>query len=230
MNDGESNRIPAPAAPTDPDRLVGTPADELIFPEDRLSSLMRNLLAFGALLVGLAAVGGGVWWFIQRKDAKVAEAYADLAAAKTPEQFAAVAQRHPGSPVEEEAVFRAAQVLFDDGEYEKAGSQFSVFLQKWPAGAFAARAKLGMACSLESRKLWDPAEKKYAELGADAEGRNAPLAADAYLAAGRCAEKQGSAAAAEKWYKAAVATGAANGSTAQAVDALARLGAAKKSK
>jgi len=151
-------------------------------------------------------------------DRRISEGFAALDTASGTDDYLEAASTYAGLLPGELAAYQAGRSFLEAHKYERAKSQFQLFLKDYPRSRLAGAARLGLAYADEGRKKWLDAEKLFVEAAKAVTG--AENIAEAYLGAGRCAEAGGRLAQAVKWYEAAVAAGAEGYFRQAALDAL----------
>ncbi len=183
---------------------------------------VRWVHANGArILAGIAvllAVGVAFASHSIRREHRIAAGFAALDTAAGVDDYLEIASKYAGTLPGEQAAFRAGRAFLDDKKFDRAASQFRLFLKDYPKSRLAGRAKIGLAYALEGEEKWTDAEKAFIEAATSLTG--AENIAEAYLGAGRCAEAGSRLAQAVKWYEAAVAAGDTGYFRKTALDAL----------
>jgi len=183
--------------------------------------VLPNLHLLIVLLVAiLVAVSLLALWQVKRRD-NADRAALSVAKAETAESLRGLADKYRGQPVGEQAAFAYARTLFEEKKYADAADAFKGYLAAYPAGRQAAAARLGHAYALEAQGLNTGAQKAFADC-ADA-AREPAAQAEAFLAAGRCAQAEGRTEAARTFYERALGAGADGLVKQEATVALARL-------
>jgi len=146
----------------------------------------------------VAVVGLGAWYYLWQQGEKKIEAGEALTKAMImpagnrsagAEALLKVVNDFPGSTAAARALLQAAGLLFQDGKYAEAQTQFQRFLREYPDSTFAYEALFGIAASLEAQGKTDDAAKAYGDLAA--RNPNAPVSPRAKFAQGRILESQG---------------------------------------
>lgn len=184
----------------------------------RIQSYLKVASIAGAAVIALVLLL--VYWQMQRSDASK-DAFAALASADSSDGLVRLASENRGTAVGEQASFTLARRAYDEGKFDQAAAKFTAFLQSYPQSLLVNAARLGQGYALDASGKTEPARKAFTDLAKSV--TNPDLAAEAYLAAGRCAESMGLSADAEKLYNSAITSGSTGIYKQQALDALKEL-------
>ncbi|MDQ6631278.1 MAG: tetratricopeptide repeat protein [Verrucomicrobiota bacterium] len=155
-------------------------------------------LALGAVaLVVMLGAGFGIYKW--SKNQALIQANKDLFAlppilgpgrnaAPSAEAYLKVAQKHAQTSVGDQAFLLAAEILFDQGKYAEAQTQFQKFLTENQISPLRTQAAMGVAASCEAQNKWSDAAAKYQEVVQHYSGSSAVTPAK--LGLGRVYENQ----------------------------------------
>ncbi len=137
---------------------------------------------------------------VQRsRDQRLAAGFAELADAEATEKLIELSNEFDGTEVGELATLKLARSFYQNGNYEKALTYFSLFLKKYSNSEMAEAAELGEAYTLEASGKLAQAEASYDNISKTAVAQNVRM--DALSGAGRTALNQGKLAQAEEYYQ-----------------------------
>lgn len=203
------------------DRRDRAPEDRLVgIGYDLLGWAMRHRAVCVAVLAAAAAAAAGALAYRSRLNAYNEGAIAAFDAARSPEEFKAVADDYPGSTVEPLAIFCRGRALVDEKKYREAGEAFARLAAEYPGHYLAAPARnfSGMIC--EQLGDWEGAARNYR---AAAEGYPRSFVAPrALLGLGSCYEEMKRPADSKTVYEKIVSSYGAGGAKKEAESRLAR--------
>lgn len=156
----------------------------------------KKQVLYGCVAAAVAGAGIGFYnWNQEQKRIQSGEAVTRAmivpAGARTlsAETLLKVANEHAGTVAGSRALIQAAGVLFSEGKFAEAQTQFQRFLREYPDSSFAYEAAFGNAAALEALGKTDDAAKAYADV--TARNPSSPVASRAKLSQGRILESQG---------------------------------------
>jgi TolA-binding protein len=121
----------------------------------------KKQVIYGA--TGVVALALIVWFILWQKDEKEREAGRALSSLSIPqmmdrqskphtaEDFLALSAKYPNTSAGAQALLRGAGLLFADGKYAEAYTQFQKFAGQYRENPFVGQAMLGLAASLEGQ-------------------------------------------------------------------------------
>lgn len=133
----------------------------------------KKQVAWGA---GILAVVGVIIayyvWSQGEKEVSAGQAFSDAMVTNltsgdqtvSPDAYLKVAANHPGTSAAARALLAAGAVLFDQGNFAEAQTQFQKFNREYPHSPFRGQALLGVAASLDAQAKRDEAARAYREL------------------------------------------------------------------
>jgi|CZKI01.1.fsa_nt_gi hypothetical protein len=184
--------MPTFPAPSDPKAAE----PQVSFEENLRQAWLRygNLIYALCALVAVGILSKGGWdYLVAQKELGIRH---DFAECKTPEAFRAFATKHPGHPLAAAADLRVADEAYAAGRYADATAAYDKAVAELPAGAFQARAKIGLAMAQAQSGRATDAETGLRQLLGDSNQLKAVRCEAGYhlaglaVAAGRAGEVQ----------------------------------------
>jgi predicted negative regulator of RcsB-dependent stress response len=173
-------------------------------------------LIAGGTLVAVALIAGIIYYQSQ-KEVRASEALSDIRRPFNPailpptnvvQSYLKVAQEFSGTRAAGRALLEAASVLFTEGNFANAETQYRKFLSDYPDSPFLSQGMLGLASTLDAEGKTADAMKAYEELRRRAP--NDSTTDETKLALARLTEKQNPAEA-YKLYNELVSAGSQSG-------------------
>ena len=157
----------------------------------------RRVTITAAIVVVVGIVLALVLSWKNRQVVQASEALSDLMApgavqqsgAITPEKLLSLAAEHPGTGAGARAQLQAAGLLFTEGKYAEAQTQFQRFLAENPDHLFVPQATYGIAATLEALGKTEDAAKAYRQIADRFKAQGIGFSAASAL--GRILESQG---------------------------------------
>ena len=152
--------MPTPAAPSNP-----SDAEIVLTPEERMKQSWERYggqvyFIFGVLALAVLAKGG--WQYLNtQKELGIQKEYSECT---TPDSYLSFAARHPGHPLAGVAEEGVADGDFAAAKYADALKAYSSAVTDLPEGPIRARAKLGVAMSLNLSGKPGDAEANFRQI------------------------------------------------------------------
>jgi predicted negative regulator of RcsB-dependent stress response len=158
----------------------------------------KAVMTVAGIIVVVVLIGGFFYWRQQQNSLRASEALTDLLIsgylqrnpqATSADKLLQLASEHTGTSASARALFQAATVLFVDGKYAEAQTQFQRFVTENGDHSFVPQAMYGIATCLEAQGKPDEAAKSYKNISDRFKATG--LGVSAMCSLGRILESQG---------------------------------------